>query len=437
MAKSHPTPWQPIDQASEVAREALHSAARALAAGNPRDALRACGWAWSHQRFLREAYDLASRAAAEVGENELSRAFTNIMTEPQIAGAWLQAGWVLVDRGASDLAIPLLEEAYRLDSPNPEIRESLVIAYSDEGRHEEVVSLTQTMSLIERPSLAFPLVWSALMTRRTDAVERTMPALAKAAQKAAELRGVHAKAAAAFERYRAFPPADDIRHWHWVQYGGVTLDLSDDIDLAGGRYNLVSLTYDNVAALLRRLVHVARAIAVTMGPFGWMSRDGEILARALAAMTGGGLATGSTPEGWLVLGDPRELDATRNGKASDPRIRTFALTFPWTTWGPRVTDVTGLWAELSVLPWNGGWQATPTGASPVRGVPVDRRSTAEIVTEIVRRAEVIEATNERGLAEFVIPRRGFLTLTERKAPRGLPYVPDAPLPAASLNGMLG
>jgi hypothetical protein len=436
VAKPQPTPWVPIDRAPDLARDALQSAAKTLAAGCPRDALRACGWAWSHQRYLREAYELASRAAREVGESELARALSTIVGEPGAAGAWLQAGWVLVDRGASDLAVPLLEEAFRLEPRNPEIRESLVIAYSDEGRHDDVVALAQTMSLNERPSLAFPLTWSALMTRRTETVERSLPMLTKVAQKTSEVRGVHAKAAAAFERYRAFPPVDDIRHWHYVQYGGITLDMNEDLDLAGGRYNLLSLSTADVANLLRRLVHVGRALSVPFGPFGWVSRDGEILARALALMTGGGISNGGAPEAWLVLGDPRELDPPRYPRASDPRIRTFALTFPWTVWGPRVMDVTGVWAELAVLPWNGGWQGQ-AGTGGVKEVPADRRPAGEIAAEIVRAAEATSARGAADLSEFAIPRRALLSLVERRAPRGLPYVPDAPLPAASLNGMLG
>jgi len=436
VAKPQPTPWVPIDRAPDLAREALQSAAKTLAAGSPRDALRSCGWAWAQQRYLREAYELASRAAREVGESELARALTTITSEPQAAGAWLQAGWVLVDRGASELAVPLLEEAYRLEPRNPEIRESLVIAYSDEGRHHDVVALAQTMSLNERPSLAFPLAWSSLMTRRTDTVERALPTLSRVAQRLTELRGVHAKAAAAFERYRAFPPADDIRHWHYVQYGGITLDLNEDLDLAGGRYNLLSLSLEEVANLLRRLVLVGRALSVPLGPFGWVSRDGEILARALALLTGGGLAAGATEEAWLVFGDPRELDPPRYAKACDPRIRTFALTFPWTLWGPRVMDVTGVWAELAILPWNGGWQVHPESRS-VNELPADRRSPAEIAAEIARIANGTSPSGRSDLSEFVIPRRAMLSLVERRSPRGLPYVPDAPLPAASLNGMLG
>jgi hypothetical protein len=436
VAKPQPTPWVPIDRAPDLAREALQDAAKTLAAGSPRDALRECGWAWSHQRYLREAYELASRAAREVGESELARALSTIVDEPQAAGAWLQAGWVLVDRGASELAVPLLEEAYRLEPRNPEIRESLVIAYSDEGRHDDVVALAQTMSLNERPSLAFPLTWSSLMTRRTETVERALPLLGKVAQKTAEVRGVHAKAAAAFERYRAFPPADDIRHWHYVQYGGITLDLNEDVDLAGGRYNLVSLSMADVASLLRRLVFVGRALAIPLGPFGWVSRDGEILARALAIMTGGRITSGPNQDGWLVFGDPRELDPQRYAKASDPRLRTFALTFPWTIWGPRVMDVTGLWAELAVLPWNGGWQL-PGARLAVHELPADRRPAGEIAADIARAAEASGPIGCPDLSEFVIPRRAMLSLVERRTPRGLPYVPDAPLPAASLNGMLG
>jgi hypothetical protein len=73
----------------------------------------------------------------------------------------------------------------------------------------------------------------------------------------------------------------------------------------------------------------------------------------------------------------------------------------------------------------------------VREVPADRRPAGEIAAEIARAAEAAGPRAAADLSEFAIPRRGLLSLVERRSPRGLPYVPDAPLPAASLNGMLG
>jgi hypothetical protein len=439
VARPQPPPWLPITQAPDLAREAIDSASRSLSGGNARDALRAAGWAWHHQRYLREAYEMGGRAAKEIGETELARALFAIVAEPSIPGPWLQAGWALVDQGWSDLAIPLLEEAHRIEPENVEARESLVIAYSDEGRHEEVVALASPMDLSERPSIAFPLTWSALMIRRLEMVERAMKSLAELAQKVPEVRGVHAKAVAAIERYREFPPEDDIRHWHYVQYGGITLDLCEDLDLAGGRYNLVSFSYERVASVLRRLVAVCDELEVPRGPWGFANRDGEILALALAALTGTSAVNGVPEGGWLVLGDPRDVDSQRDGRdLSAPGVRTFALTFPWMIWGPKVMDVTGLWVELAVLPWNGGWRQTGAG-SGVREVPVDRRPAGSIAVDIVAAAAsaATAETHGRDLLDFVHARRRVLTLTHREAPRGLPYVPDAPLPFASVSGVIG
>lgn len=440
MARPQPPPWLPITQAPDLAREAIDSASRSLSGGNARDALRAAGWAWHHQRYLREAYEMGGRAAKEIGETELARALFAIVAEPSIPGPWLQAGWALVDQGWSDLAIPLLEEAHRIEPDNVEARESLVIAYSDEGRHEEVVALASPMSLSERPSLAFPLTWSALMVRRTELVERAMKSLSELAQKVPEVRGVHAKAVAAVERYCAFPPENDIRHWHYVQYGGITLDLCDDLDLAGGRYNLVSFSYERVASVLRRLVAVCDELEVPRGPWGFANRDGEILALALAALTGTSAVNGVPKDGWLVAGDPRDIDSQRDGHdLSAPGVRTFALTFPWMIWGPKVMDVTGLWVELAVLPWNGGWRQGAGAGSGVREVPVDRRPAGSIAVDIVAAAAnaATATTHGRDLLDFVRARRRVLTLIHREAPRGLPYVPDAPLPFASVSGVLG
>jgi hypothetical protein len=436
MARPQPSPWVPIQQATETAREAIDSAARSLAAGHPRDALRAAGWAWHEQRYLREAYEVATRAANEVGEEEIARALNAVLGQPLNAGMWLQAGWALIDQGASDLAVPLLEEAYRLDPENPEVRESLVIAYSDEGRHHDVVTLATSMTLAERPSLAFPLAWSALMTRRAETAERALAMLIKVAEKTPELRGIQAKASAALERYRAFPPADDVRHWHYIQYGGVTLDVASDLDLAGGRYNLMSFTQPHVASILLRLVRVCEVLEVPLGPWGFVSRDGEVIARTLGLLTNTPIVYGIPAEGWLVLGDPREVDPKRHQgfSPSDPALRTFALSFPWTHWGPRVTDVTGAWTELAVFPWNGGWRSA-AGGRIVRDVPMDRRPPAEIAVDLAAVAGTVPPLGQE-LADFVLPRRSLLVLTQRNVLRGLPYVPDAPLPAASMNGML-
>lgn len=438
---------------------------------------------------------MGGRAAKDAGEAELSRALLGIVSEPNNPGPWLQAGWALVDDGWSDLAIPLLEEAHRIEPANVEARESLVIAYSDEGRHDEVVAIASGMNPMERPSIAFPLAWSALMVRRVEQAERVLGSLAKIAQQAVEARGVFIKAAAALERYRAFSPEDDIRHWHYVQYGGITLDLCDDLDLAGGRYNLVSLSYEQVAAVLRALVAVGQELEVPLGPWGFVNRDGEVIARALGQLTGKPVQKGIPPEGWLVMGDPRDIESCRNEfDKHAPKVRTFCFSFPWVTWGPKVMDVTGMWVELAVLPWNGGWGSTAGGdgtdqaggskfiagragggnaaggnassgnagtsatggnagasatggnagggnagggsATGVREIPIDRRPTEEIANDIVAAAASAPAP-PRELLEFVRARRDYLTIIQRDGPRGLPYVPDAPLPFASLSGVLG
>jgi tetratricopeptide (TPR) repeat protein len=447
VARPQPPPWLPIDQAPDLAREALDSAGRSLAAGNSRDALRAAGWAWHYHRYLREAYEVGGRAAKEAGESELSRALIGIVSDPNHPGPWLQAGWALVDEGWSDLAIPLLEEAYRIEPDNLEARESLIIAYSDEGRHEEVVALASVLNPMERPSVAFPLAWSALMNRRIELAERSLACLGKVAESAVEARGVYAKAAAALERYRAFPPENDIRHWHFIQYGGLTLDLCDDLDLAGGRYNLVSLTYEQIGAVLRALLAAGREIDVPLGPWGFLNRDGEILARALAEITGRPAVPGMPAEGWVVMGDPRDLGPRADELAvSGPHLRTFAFAFPWMIWGPKVVDVTGMWVELAVLPWNGGWRhvgGAPVGASTigagtpgVREVLLDRRSPETIAADVAA-AAAKAADPTPALLEFTRVRRTALTLVDRQAIRGLPYVPDAPLPFASLSGVLG
>ena len=235
MSRQKPPPWSPLESSNDAAREAIGSARRNLAAGNPRDALRDAGWAWSQQRYLREAYEIAIDAARGINDRSLAEALASILVEPHRAGHWLKAGWALVDQGSSELAITLLEEANRLEPGNIEMRESLVIAYSDEGRHQDVVDLASSVDLNKRPALAFPLAWAALIILRQDLVDRAIWALGQLARKAKEVRGGYAKAADAVARFKASPPEDHVRPAPFVQYVAPTTDISDAFALPGGR----------------------------------------------------------------------------------------------------------------------------------------------------------------------------------------------------------
>jgi len=83
----------------------------------------------------------------------------------------------------------------------------------------------------------------------------------------------------------------------------------------------------------------------------------------------------------------------------------------------------------------GFYQAGAAGGRIVRDVPMDRRPPAEIAVDLAAVAGTVPPLGQE-LADFVLPRRSLLVLTQRNVLRGLPYVPDAPLPAASMNGML-
>jgi tetratricopeptide (TPR) repeat protein len=428
-----PPPWSSLDTADATAREGIDAARRSLAAGNPRDALQSAGWAWRHHRYLREAYDIATEAAREIGDRGLERALASLVSEPQRPGFWLEAGWALVDQGHSELAITLLEEAFRLDPESLEVRESLVIAYSDEGRHGDVVRLAQEVDLNTRPALAFPLAWSALMIRRPELIDRAIWSLGELARRAKEVRGVYAKAAAAVERYRAFPPEDDIRHWHFVQYGGLTIDLNPDLEQAGGRYSLLCPDQEQIAGMLVGLLRVLDAVGVKAGPWGYLSRDGEILARTLASLSKAPAVQGVPTQGWLVVADPREAGPHRERVATGPGQHSFAFSFPWTIWGPRVVDVTGLWAEILVLPWNGGWEFR---GGNVHQRPRDERDARAIAAELGEVAGSLPSGRWAELVRFASERQGALLLKNTKVPRGLPYVPDAPLPDSSFKGVL-
>jgi tetratricopeptide (TPR) repeat protein len=435
MARQKPPSWSSLDNADPHAREAIEESRQSLASGNPRDALQAAGGAWTTQRYLREAYEIAADAAIGIGDPSLADSLKSILGEPHMAGHWLKAGWALVDQGSSDLAITLLEEAHRLEPANVEIRESLVIAYSDEGRHRDVVELASSIDLNKRPALAFPLAWSGLMIRRQDLVDRAIWSLGQLARKAKEVRGVYAKAASAVERYKAFPPEDDVRHWHFVQYGGLTIDVCPDLDTAGGRYNLLCPTPAHVARVLLGLIRVLETVGIEVEAWGYLGRDGEILARTLAELSSKPAVHGVPGRGWLVVADPREIEQRRKQQGGSPsgQLHTFAFSFPWTMWGPRVVDVTGLWSEVLVLPWNGGWRQVE---SRVEQRPRDERSPSEIATDLAAAITQVDRSIHTGLLEFARERREYLMLKNARAPKSLPYVPDAPLPASSLRGVL-
>ncbi|MGZ4134939.1 MAG: tetratricopeptide repeat protein [Tumebacillaceae bacterium] len=174
------------------------------------------------------------------------------------------------------------------------------------------------------------------------------------------------------ERYEAFPP-QDLRDWHFVQYGTPLLRLSDEelgqkVDTLNGRFVFINYGMLNVATALqafKRLVEEVPAFPKYEYIIPASYRVAPI-AFALSEMLEIPLVNPDAMEsdfpGLMVTGWTDEVEAVSKHLIDNPAVTLFSFSMGWTQQATLCPEVIGFMDQANRLPWEETVEVMPDGS---------------------------------------------------------------------------
>ncbi|MFG2045361.1 tetratricopeptide repeat protein [Dactylosporangium sp. NPDC048998] len=352
---------------------------------------------------------ILARAGRLAGFDDLAEAADAVVSDPRDAVFLYQLGWTCIERGISQIAIPLLEASLDAAPGHRRIVTELAAAYEDAYRYGDAVAVLEANDAgledwPDRYLLAFYSVMSGDLDRARQAAARLAPAPQDWVHARGRLSGM-------LERAATVPgPLDQqaLRPWHYVLNGGVLLHLSPygfDEPMRG-RY---AYLHDSLAAL-RRTIDRLRVVLEAAGPSASSvsllpDRGSSIFGLALASALGlpaQPYAPGrrDTIIAAYDLSNPATPLPTLAERAPGALLVEHATS--WTDPGLVAPDATGLLYQSLVPAW-GEHMRFPPGGEPEQ-VPADDRPAEALAAAVLETApdedEVAPGDTPADLATF-------------------------------------
>lgn len=348
------------------AHEAWIAAKRLYNEGNYEQCLYALSSGFKKDINYSPLYRLAADTAARLGAPDAQELFAAVSNNPNDADAFDQLGNMYFGNNDFELTIAFLQKAVELNPGNNGAWYDLALCYARLSHINAAIDVLQ-----KAPS---PDFWNKyllnklkIFNRDTEGVRESIKALEEVLAVDSEDGEAGVKLLKIEElqemilRFSAMPETHPhIRHWQFIQYGGVVLDCYEgQDDFTGGRYALASGSYGSVRALLDKLKQFTGEIPVDVqGVAALPDRDSEIIGRALAKILGVGFGTydcENAAGNQLIIAartslfdDYYELNTISNGQL------LFAACHNWLEGAYVCPDIIGFMAQSYVFPWEGG-----------------------------------------------------------------------------------
>lgn len=421
-------------------RDTLVEAEEALRAGERERAINLVGHALRSAPDRREAYDLAARAlegedgSEAAGADKAGLLFRLCYDNFEHPGYFYKLGFNFMQADLPHLALPVLERAHTLGADDGNIRVEYAVALAENGRHADARDVLATLprELFDaNPGVRFLAGWCALLTGDAATARVARDSLSTPGAKKSIDPPLIERLTLAIDRYQALAPlaAGDLRGWHFVQYGGAILSVSDTPGM-GGRFGMLLETEASLQARLAGFVDFLRAVAFDVKRVVTLpSRDAEIVGRLIAkrlpAPREAFVPHGAmTPGTLIVAANAAELGTVQYLGARSPDYLVYAHTVNWTRSAPFVPDVAGLLTQAHFFPWQRAITFDAEGRSVERGD--DPRPPERVAEYVARETEDVTAIDAptydagRGLSLFA----GDERVTIRPA-----YRQESPVPA--------
>jgi hypothetical protein len=370
----------------------LLAARAALNAGDPRRAYVLVTTGLLAETDRTDLYLAAAESLRWLGQPDFAVLYELAASKPTDRDTILALAQQILANGDAPVAVAIAGRAVDLDPVSETSLALLALAWAADFQPSQ-----GRETLLDRPRLdfdpAFALSWCSLLCGEIDGVLSFIEAqradlgrfrLDHATQIFRET-WIHYLEDCLARRVTIETPRDEIRTWHFIQYGSTVLDCCPDLAAAGGRFTATWRSYRQVTALLKVLLDLLirvdrRPLTVAAAP----GRDSAILGRVVAELLEVPFRTASATDTHLaraliVAAHGRDLDGLPLWIIGEAQT-VFAFDFNWLTPGPVVPDVSGMLSLSCTLPWHA--ETAIAQSSPPPG-PLRMPGEAEVVRRLL------------------------------------------------------
>lgn len=316
---------------------------------------------------FRPFYTLAAQSLEQIDGGGEAQLFWQALEHFEDWEPFFNIGYHFIDAWHFDMAIPFLEKAYRLFPNNPDIIHELGLCYANTFQVRKAVKLLYNFEEHD--------FWTAYRLRRyqlltqdleglgaylgraqeqLNHIEKDEEAILQAANLLDELRSMK-------QRHDQLPlPVEEIErqlaYWHFVQYGGVILQISTN-KKTGGRFRDVKGSFKHVRAVLDALVSYLSLQNCEIRRIVYLENwNDAVLGKALAKL----MDIPAEEADGENLSEEKQLivaasNATYNGEQelleALPSQVLFSLVTNWANPAMLCSDITGLLATGYDFPW--------------------------------------------------------------------------------------
>jgi len=357
---------QPPEKPS-LAAEELKQAEEKYEAGDYQAALQALEEGFHKDIENQELYKLATDCLNALGGQDEADLFRKALMAFENWEVFKEIGSHFYYTGHYYLARPFLHKALDMNPESVEAAHDLAVCYARRFQIEKAIEVLDKVNVAEyfwaywffarlmllnaTPDKALPYI---LEMEKYAAEYADDPNWTTAALKVKELREFHTRLG-----QLPNPNKESIREWHFVQYGGIILDLFDLAEdyVAGGRYVALMGTESSIKAIIIKLqkalevldLHVKRVVAMP-------NQQSEVIGRVIAKLLGlsfAPYAEGRSTEGCLVVA-ANTSDFNGMGEIAHtlPNQLLFALNHDWLAGSHMVPDIVGMMTQSFYWPWS-------------------------------------------------------------------------------------
>jgi tetratricopeptide (TPR) repeat protein len=426
----------------------LDAAQAAINKGEHETALRQLRFGFLADPAHRPLYQTASSCLRQMQGDEEAQLFEEAYSQFEDPTPFYRLGSHFSQIGQTDLAVPFLERSLQLAPDNIQIATELGLAYTSAFQPQRARQVLARF--LDRGDYwaSYQYYWSSLLLNQPDGVREFIKiSLSDLTESDLEPRVKAAVRYTLDQLERALhrldivqPPEDNIRDWHFIQYGAAILDVMDqrisqDGDrVAGGRYVALWPQYEKLSGVLHKADRLLEAIGRRPNRvLALPDRESEILGRALAIIMDLPFQSATAAQAGManqviVAADNRLLRFPELANTK-PDQSLIAVNLNWLEDSPINPDVCGFMTQLCRYPWEAGSIRVDPDSEQMQETPADERPAEEIAAELAETEPEQDHSFEDALHSYK-SHAIYLAGGAKGGPHRPPFRTDSPLPGA-------
>jgi len=429
----------------EDARNCYERALEYLGEGEPQVALRILARALQFDPGYRQALQLAVDILDFVGRGDEAELFRAVLKAPEDSQGYFDLGYHFSDVGLYELAEAFFRKSLDLLPDDPLIHYELGFCLSRLSHYAEAISHLEAAFRQEEAAEAALLMsyCHLLLGHREEACELLKKARSIGLED--DQVAFAEDIAAGLKRFATEPSPfqEGLREWHYIQYGGILLEVYENTDLAGGRFTALWTDYIQVARILKRALTLFERWNLSFGSVLYHGERSGPLGVALGTLLNipaRPYQEASSMDGshLIVVASSQDLEDIREDLYPHrPDATLFAFSLDWTRLQPVAPEVVGMMARLCEMPWGEQLRILepdrPEEERRLETIPPDTRPVEEIAQDILNACCDPDPGCEEMLAFYQFRKPYLLLGNPERYPRRPVFSPDSPVPGAQFS----